>query len=294
MPIRKGDGTAIESLRLGDGTGIAEVRKGDGTVLFSAFTDGESMYITDFDGETVESYDLSTPYDISTATANNSFSTSSEESNPEDVVFNPNGSKMFTTGTSSDNINEYSLSTAFDITTATFENAFDVSSEDGSPQGMAFNTDGTKMYFAGVFNSNIYEYDLSTAFDTTTASFSTSFDTSSEDTPLGVAWNTDGTKMYTAGATDVYEYDLSTAFDISTASFTASVDLSADVNTSKGIAFDDTGDKLYISDRDDVEIIEYDLSTQFDITTASFTQSFDVSGEAASPTAITFNTVPQY
>jgi len=36
MPLRKGDGTGIQSVRLGDGTKINEIRKGDGTVLFKS------------------------------------------------------------------------------------------------------------------------------------------------------------------------------------------------------------------------------------------------------------------
>ena len=38
MPIRKGDGAAIQSVRLGDGTQISEIRKGDGTVLWQSNT----------------------------------------------------------------------------------------------------------------------------------------------------------------------------------------------------------------------------------------------------------------
>ena len=38
-----------------------------------------------------------------------------------DVIFNPDGTKMFITGPGGDEINEYTLSTAFDPTSATHE-----------------------------------------------------------------------------------------------------------------------------------------------------------------------------
>lgn len=44
MPVRRGDGTGIQSIRLGDGTAIQEVRKGDGTVVWSAIPDSEDLH----------------------------------------------------------------------------------------------------------------------------------------------------------------------------------------------------------------------------------------------------------
>jgi len=61
MPIRRGDGTGIESIRKGDGTQIAEVRKGDGTVLWQrdAIPDSEITQEIDF----FERADVLAPYD---------------------------------------------------------------------------------------------------------------------------------------------------------------------------------------------------------------------------------------
>ena len=51
MPIRRGDGTGIESIRKGDGTQIAEVRKGDGTVLWQRDAIPDSVVDQFDDGE---------------------------------------------------------------------------------------------------------------------------------------------------------------------------------------------------------------------------------------------------
>ena len=50
--------------------------------------------------------------------------------------------------------------------TPTFTDAFSVSAEDAIPEGLAFNTDGTKMFVVGrTADASVYEYTCSTGFD---------------------------------------------------------------------------------------------------------------------------------
>ena len=90
---------------------------------------------------------------------------SNEESTVTDVIFNPDGTKMFITGPGGDEINEYTLSTAFDPTSATHEsgNVLDVSGKDAQPQGIAFNNDGTKIYVVGSGSGEVHALTLGTA-----------------------------------------------------------------------------------------------------------------------------------
>jgi hypothetical protein len=63
----------------------------------------------------------------------------------------------------SDAVSEYSLSIAFDISTAFFVDSFSVAAQDGLPTGLAFSTDGTKDVYCWLTETEeIYEYDLST------------------------------------------------------------------------------------------------------------------------------------
>ena len=73
-----------------------------------------------------------------------------------------------------------------------------VASQDGIPNGMAFNNDGTKLYISGNSNDTIYQYALTTAYDVSTGSYeSKSFSVATQLTgPCGLAFNTSGTKMY--------------------------------------------------------------------------------------------------
>jgi sugar lactone lactonase YvrE len=62
-------------------------------------------------------------------------------------------------GTVNDTIFQYSLSTAFDLSTASYDSvSFNASSQDTVPQGLTFNNDGTKMYMVGSTNDRVYQY----------------------------------------------------------------------------------------------------------------------------------------
>ena len=119
------------------------------------------------------------------ATFVDSFSVVTQENNPTGLTFNNDGTKMFVSGNAGNDVGEYSLTTAFDVSTATFVDRFEVVNEDNNPSGVAFNNDGTKMFVTGFTGDNVYEYTLSTGFDlTSTVSFVDSFDVSThEDSP---------------------------------------------------------------------------------------------------------------
>ena len=82
-----------------------------------------------------------------TPTFVDSFSISSQESNPSSLTFNNDGTKMFVLGFTGDDVNEYTLSTGFDVSTASFVDSFSVSGQENLPRGLAFNNNGTKCYF---------------------------------------------------------------------------------------------------------------------------------------------------
>ena len=50
---------------------------------------------------------------------------------PRDVTFSNDGKKMFIVGNNGDDVDEYTLSTAYNVSTAVFVDSFSVASEDG-------------------------------------------------------------------------------------------------------------------------------------------------------------------
>ena len=123
--------------------------------------DGTKMYTAESDNtsDAIVEYILTTAYDISTATVNNTKIVHRGSGNvnaivPTQVVFNNDGTKMFIANHLGSSIEYWSLSTAFDISTATFNE--DISSQEIRANSIAFNNDGTRMIVAGAgIQSNI-------------------------------------------------------------------------------------------------------------------------------------------
>ena len=88
-----------------------------------------------------------------------SFSVAAQETNSSGIFFKPDGTKMYILGLTGDDVNEYDLSTAWDVTSASYLQNFSVAAQESQPQGIFFKPDGTKMYVIGVAGDNtIYQY----------------------------------------------------------------------------------------------------------------------------------------
>ena len=253
--------------------------------------DGLKMYICGSTADTVFEYDLSTAWDITTAVYLQSFSVAAQEAAPTGLFFKPDGLKMYICGTSGDDVNEYDLSLAWDITTAIYLQSFSVAAEEITPAGLFFKPDGLKMYICGFAGDDVNEYDLSTAWDVSTASFLQNFSVAAQETvPHDLFFRDDGLKMYIIGTNDddVNEYDLSTAWDVSTASFLQNFSVAAQELAPQGLFFKPDGLKMYIIGTSGDDVNAYNLSTAWDVSTASFLRNFSVAAQQLAPNALFF------
>jgi DNA-binding beta-propeller fold protein YncE len=257
--------------------------------------DGTKMYVVGSAGDDVNEYDLSSAWDVSSATFLQSFSVGAQEIFPSGLFFKPDGTKMYVVGTSGDDVNEYDLSSAWDISTAVFLQNFSVVAQESSPQGLFFKPDGTKMYVVGSVGDVVWSYDLSSAWDVSSASFiypTTNYFSvaAQEPAPSGLFFKPDGTKMYVSGATgdDVNEYDLSSAWDVSSATFLQSFSVAAQELNPNGVFFKPDGTKMYVVGSTGDDVNEYDLSSAWDVSSATFLQSFSVAAQELSPSGLFF------
>ena len=258
-------------------------------------SDGLSMYIVGGVGTDINQYALTTAWDISTASYLRRFSIFSDGSNPTGVFFKPDGTKMYVVNRGDDEVNEYDLSTAWNISSASYLQNFSVSAQETFPTDLFFKPDGLKMYIVGRDGDAVYEYDLSTAWNISTASFLQNVSVAVQETaPEGVFFKDDGTKMYIVGGLGdaVYEYDLSTAWDISTAVWPAPTsdyfNVSAQETGPTGLFFKPDGTKVYIVGSLGDAVYEYDLSTAWDISSASYLQNFSVSAQETGARGVFF------
>ncbi len=221
-----------------------------------------------------------TSYDITTPSLLNTFDISSETTDSEDLFFKPDGTKVYVIEQVGDNVYQYSLSTAWDLSTASYDSkSFSVGTQEGLPTGIFFKSDGTKMYITGFLNDNVYQYSLSTAWDVSTASYdSVSLSVlAEEDTPFGLSFKSDGTRMYIIGQTAdaVLQYNLSTAWNLATASYSGvSFSTAAQSGSMNGLFFSEDGLNLF--GVGSTAVYKYTLSTAWDLTTASYVEQSSV------------------
>ena len=145
--------------------------------------DGTKLFLTAQSGK-VFPFDLIIPYSFAFGSGM-SFTTGSEVSlggaPAGELEFNKDGTKMyFIDGGENPTVDEYNLTTAFDMSTrsliSTTTLSADISdSASGQVVGFEFNDTGTGMHVliqdTGGFNDTIFQYRLTVAFDTSTAVF---------------------------------------------------------------------------------------------------------------------------
>ncbi len=200
---------------------------------------------------------------------------------------------MFVTGHLDDEVNEYKLGTAFDISTAEFEDNFSTRSEDSQSRDVKFNHDGTKMFVLGQINIAVCEYTLSIGFD---LSSTVTFIDCKSLSPVGfveeLAFSPDGTKMFVLDNTgnDVNEFKLTTGFDISTASYVQTFSVNDQENDPTGLKFTYDGTKMFVTGWTGDDVNEYKLGTAFDISTATFVDSYAIANSVENkPSSLTFS-----
>jgi hypothetical protein len=197
--------------------------------------DGTKMYVLGQTNDAVFQYTLSTPWSVATASYDSvSFSVAAQETFPEAVLFKPNGLSMYVVGATGDAVYQYTLSTAWNVSTATFLQSFSVSGQESTPRGMTFTVDGSRMFITGSTGDDVNVYNLTTPWDISTSVFVNTFSVSAQDTaPNGIYIKPDGTKMYIIGSTNdtVYQYTVpSIDIQLTGQTSVAALDVQQDLN----------------------------------------------------------------
>lgn len=221
------------------------------------------MFVVGSTYDGVIQYDLSTAWDVSTASHNTSnvyYDSLTTPTALSGIRFNDDGTVMFVLRYAGDDrIYQYNLSTAYDITSVSNPNEYlDVAAQDDTPFGFCFNNDGTQLFMTGVTSGNVHQYSLSTAYDVTTGSYVSSFDPDASDYAFDLLFNPEGNEMYlsmSGGLNTIYQYTLSSEYDITTASY-------ANVSyyhgyTGIGMSLKPDGTKLYLISYGDDTIYQY-------------------------------------
>ena len=182
--------------------------------------------------EGIDTYNLTTPYDISTCSyvTGSSQGFGGEPVEFRDFAFSRDGKKVFLfdqTGTYS--IKEYSLTGAFDLSnptlSATYDRGGSLNNINTFSQGMTFSFDGSRMFLTGSkelggMGQDVQQFTLSSPFDLSKpVTYDGKINVTTQIEKLsGIAFSSNGMKMFlTDWANDedqrgVYEYDLTCSF----------------------------------------------------------------------------------
>lgn len=256
--------------------------------------DGTELYILSNIGDSVTTFIVQNPWDISSITIKrptNIASLARQFADVQDVFIHPDGTRVFALGQVPDAVAQYDFGDPWSISTIRYVSEFVVESQETTPTGLFFKPDGLSMYVVGTSNDAVQQYNLSTAWNVNTATHIRSFSVQIQDTtPNGVFFSPDGLSMYMIGnSTDrIYQYTLSTAWNISTASILQNFSISGQDTTPSKISFKPDGLRMYVLGSQTDRVYEYVLTTPWNISTASFLQSFSVFNQESTPNGIFF------
>ncbi|MDP3992546.1 MAG: hypothetical protein Q8P79_03520 [Nanoarchaeota archaeon] len=271
-----GDGNSDNATLLSSTTGVDTTARGSVNILgqegiaaglhFSS--NGSYMYLTGQNFNRVFQYSMSQVWNVSNASYMNKNFSVSQASSVSDLFFNGSGTKMYVLSAAG-RVYQYTLSPAWEASTASYDNKnFTLSTQDSVPAGLAFKTDGTKMYMSGQTTDRVYQYSLSTPWDVSTASYDNkNFSTTTQDgNSQAIFFKDDGTKMFMAGSDKklVYQYTLSSTWDVSTASYD-NKNFSTSPNQATGLFFKPDGLRMYVVEPTGDRAYQYSLASAWSI-----------------------------
>lgn len=184
--------------------------------------DGLSFYISDFiNNNSIYQYTCTTAWDISTSTyasKTKNVSAQTGANNGGGFFIRADGVKLYVTSKTG-TIYRYTMSTAWDISTATYDtHSYNASAQDSADLcRIHFKADGLVMMLTGRTSDKVYRYSLGTAWDLTTVTYTNDFSIAAQsDFHQGFFINPDGDKFFILGNSQdtVHQYSLPTPWSL--------------------------------------------------------------------------------
>jgi sugar lactone lactonase YvrE len=166
--------------------------KSDGTVMFT---------LNDFNDRVIV-YNLSTPWNVSTAVYSTfrSLGANNNILNPSGMTFSADGSYMYIFSNYLRYMHRFALNTPWNISSATQTTSQFPSNQiasAGASAGIAISADGTRLIITESNGDRILEYTLDTPYSITSTSFIGSLSIVADtDFPTGCNWSSDGKYLY--------------------------------------------------------------------------------------------------
>jgi hypothetical protein len=198
------------------------------------------------------------------------------------------GTKLFILERSN-KLHEYSLSSPFDVTTATFTSTLNITNTLSPTLGMAFNPAGDKLVICD-FNENILQYNVSNPYTISSASYDTQVNvTSNLSLTTGLRWGPNGNELFVSSwDSGVGSLNTTSAYDITGMTFN-SVNSIYGTNGVAAVEFNNTGSKIYVTRQDIFTVTQYTLSPAYSISSPTLDTSYNTGTQENDPNTFYWN-----
>lgn len=198
--------------------------------------DGSMLFAND-SNETIRRWDLSTPFNLTTASFGSTLGTlSSYDNQGTGIYFKPDGTVVYMIGNEDEKVYSRTLSSAWTTMVTSGSPGASSNLTSLNKRGLYFRSDGKKFYFTTNFQTNtntttnrIHQYECNTAWNITdiitdSGNFSQAFshNNGAYERYESVDFSTDGTKVYVVRSVPsspniLMKYNLTRAWDVTTA-----------------------------------------------------------------------------
>lgn len=243
--------------------------------------DGDIAYVFDASTSIIYQYSLGTPFDITTAVyANKKYDASTQVAGGQQIRIDPSGFTVMISDIPTTSVYQYTLSTAFDISTASYATkSLNTSAQTSLPRGMDFSKTGDKLFISDG-TGTVYEYWLTGAnFDLGTVSYSQSASVAAAGSGTnGLVFDDSGLQLYvTAFGTRIHTFLVASAFDLTSITDTGEyLDMSAITSVSYYVTRNNSGSRFYTLDTVTDSIRQWDIETGRDSTVLTASAVTDI------------------
>lgn len=162
------------------------------------------------------------------------------------------GTKFYINNYGGETVYQYTASTAYDISSLTSASKNKTVTDGALARGMQFKPDGTRLFITFQNSGGMRAYDLSTAWDISTMSATSSSSIPSltgDGNNAGMFISADGIKVFVTNFDSVVQrWDLNVAWYLDNRNNSFIADLSASVNSGRGLVFSPDGtEMIYLS-----------------------------------------------
>lgn len=217
-----------------------------GDMAFSS--SGDKMYIIDRSWELLAQFDLSTPFDPSSATLADTLDFSGASTHlSRGFTFDETGQHLYTVGANS-TIYQYDLSTPYEIGTAIYSN-ISYTYSGNFLRDLAFGDQGRKVFF--LIKSAVYQLSLSTPYDISTITPDNIFVSvpNYENDAASLVISPDGMRLFVTGSAndEVSQINLQRPFDIKNATNPFLSYYLEGEGAPSGLALSASGNRLFVT-----------------------------------------------